>query len=144
MGDVTVEMTPLTSTDPASVGPFRLVGVLGSGGMGRVYLGESLAGRRVAIKVIRPDLAENPAFRRRFQREVTAARTVSPLYTAAVVDADTGLYLPDFRAGRKGLRRDPADPSGGSQQGDLHASILAEGTGATARATALTFGGGIC
>ena len=89
-------MTPLTATDPVSVGPFRLLGVLGSGGMGRVYLGESPAGRRVAIKVIRADLAEDPVFRVRFQREVTAARSVSPLYTAAVVDADTTAQAPWF------------------------------------------------
>lgn len=89
-------MTPLAPTDPTSVGPFRLLGVLGSGGMGRVYLGESLTGRRVAIKVIRAELAEDPVFRRRFQREVTAARTVSPLYTAAVVEADTAATAPWF------------------------------------------------
>jgi serine/threonine protein kinase len=89
-------MTPLAANDPVSVGSFRLLGVLGSGGMGRVYLGESPTGRRVAIKVIRPDLAEDPAFRTRFQREVTAARTVSPLYTAAVVDADTATTSPWF------------------------------------------------
>jgi hypothetical protein len=64
--------------------------------MGRVYLGESLTGRRVAVKVIRPDLADDPVFRRRFQREIAAARTVSPLYTAAVVDADTAATAPWF------------------------------------------------
>ena len=81
---------------PVAVGPFRLVGVLGSGGMGRVYLGESAGGRRVAIKVIRADEAGDPVFRQRFQREVAAARTVSPLYTAAVVDADTTATAPWF------------------------------------------------
>lgn len=89
-------MNPLSATDPASVGPFRLIGVLGGGGMGRVYLGESPTGRRVAIKVIRADLAEDPVFRLRFQREVAAARTVSPLYTAAVVDADPAATAPWF------------------------------------------------
>ncbi|HLT12149.1 MAG TPA: serine/threonine-protein kinase [Micromonosporaceae bacterium] len=89
-------MKPLAATDPASIGPYRLLGVLGRGGMGRVYLGESLTGRRVAIKVIRADLAEDPEFRRRFEREVTAARTVNPLYTAPVVDADTAATAPWF------------------------------------------------
>jgi predicted Ser/Thr protein kinase len=89
-------MKPLTAGDPASLGPFRLLGVLGSGGMGRVYLGESLAGRRVAIKVIRADLAEDPVFRHRFEREIAAARTVSPLYTAPVVDADADAPAPWF------------------------------------------------
>ena len=87
-------MNPLSAADPASVGRFRLLGVLGGGGMGRVYLGESPTGRRVAIKVIRADLAEDPVFRLRFQREVAAARTVSPLYTAAVVDADPAATAP--------------------------------------------------
>ena len=50
---------------------------------------KSRTGRRVAIKVVRSELAEDPAFRRRFEREVAAARSVSALYTAAVVDADT-------------------------------------------------------
>ncbi|HET8658645.1 MAG TPA: protein kinase [Micromonosporaceae bacterium] len=82
-------MKPLGTADPASVGPYRLLGVLGGGGMGRVYLGQSPTGRRVAIKVVHAVLADDPAFRRRFAREVDAMRAVSPLFTAAVVDADT-------------------------------------------------------
>jgi eukaryotic-like serine/threonine-protein kinase len=74
--------------DPVQVGPYRLTGVLGTGGMGRVFLGWSPGGRPVAVKVIRPDLAAAPEFRSRFRREVTAARTVSGLYTALVIDAD--------------------------------------------------------
>jgi serine/threonine protein kinase len=57
--------------------------------MGRVYLGLSAGGRQVAVKVIRADLATDPEFRARFRREVAAARLVSGLYTAAVIDADT-------------------------------------------------------
>jgi outer membrane protein assembly factor BamB/predicted Ser/Thr protein kinase len=87
-------MKPLGTSDPTVVGPYRLLGVLGSGGMARVYLGQSPTGRRLAIKVVRADLAENPAFRRRFAREVAAARTVSPLFTAAVVDADVEAEAP--------------------------------------------------
>ena len=56
--------------------------------MGRVYLGRSPGGRQVAIKVIRPELAEDPDFRARFAREVSAAKKVSGIYTASVVDAD--------------------------------------------------------
>jgi len=82
-------MKPLGSTDPTSVGSYRLLGVLGGGGMGRVYLGRSPAGRPLAIKVIRSEVAEDPVFRRRFSREVAAVRSVSPLFTAAMVDADT-------------------------------------------------------
>ena len=80
----------LKSWDPASVGPFKLLGVLGNGGFGRVYLGQAQNGQRVAVKVIKPDLAEDPEFRARFGREVDAARMVGGKFTARVVDADTG------------------------------------------------------
>src|SRR2546423_10515579 len=81
-------MKPLASADPTSIGSYRLRGVLGGGGMGRVYLGRSPSGRRVAVKVIRSELAEDPVFRRRFAREVAAIRSVGPLFTAPMVDAD--------------------------------------------------------
>ena len=74
--------------DPRLIGPYRLVGQLGDGGMGRVFLGRSAGGRPVAVKVIRSDLASDPDFRARFRREVAAARKVSGLFTAMVVDAD--------------------------------------------------------
>ncbi len=80
--------------DPSRIGPYRLVEVLGSGGMGRVYLGRSVGGRQVAVKVIRADLAADPEFRIRFRREVAAARLVNGLYTALVVDADTDGRVP--------------------------------------------------
>ncbi len=80
--------------DPARIGPYRLVGVLGSGGMGRVFLGRSAGGRPVAVKVIRADLAADPEFRVRFAREVAAARKVNGLYTALVVDADVDGPVP--------------------------------------------------
>jgi hypothetical protein len=82
------ELDELQSTDPRRIGPYRLEGRLGSGGMGRVYLGRSPGGRNVAIKVIRADLAEDPDFRARFAREASAARKVSGIFTAPVVDAD--------------------------------------------------------
>jgi len=78
----------LQSGDPRRIGPYWLEGRLGAGGMGRVYLGRSPGGRRVAIKAIRAELSENADFRARFAREVSAARKVSGIYTAAVVDAD--------------------------------------------------------
>jgi eukaryotic-like serine/threonine-protein kinase len=56
--------------------------------MGRVFLGQSPSGRLVAVKLIRPDLADDADFRRRFAQEVTAARRVSGIFTAPVVDAD--------------------------------------------------------
>ncbi|MGW0826908.1 serine/threonine-protein kinase [Streptomyces sp. NPDC002845] len=76
------------------IGPYRIVGRLGSGGMGWVYLGRSPGGREVAVKVARPELAAEPEFRERFAREVAAARVVSGAYTAAVIDADTEAELP--------------------------------------------------
>ena len=74
--------------DPETIGPYRLVGQLGSGGMGRVFLGVSAGGRPVAVKVIRDELAADPEFRMRFGQEVAAARRVSGVFTAMVVDAD--------------------------------------------------------
>jgi serine/threonine protein kinase len=84
----------LQAGDPRSAGPYRLLGRLGSGGMGQVFLGRSAGGRLVAIKVIRPELAGEPGFRVRFAREVTAARHVSGLFTALVVDADAEGPMP--------------------------------------------------
>lgn len=81
-------MASLQDGDPRRVAAYRLVERLAVGGMGIVYLGESPGGRRVAVKLIRPDLASDPEFRVRFRREVKAARLVSGLHTAAVVDAD--------------------------------------------------------
>lgn len=78
----------LENSDPRQVGPYRIVGRLGAGGMGRVYLGLSPGGRAVAVKTIRPELAYDPEFRQRFAREAAAARAVSGAFTAAVVDAD--------------------------------------------------------
>jgi hypothetical protein len=84
----------LTPRDPGRIGPYRLVGRLGRGGMGHVYLGLSPGGRPVAVKVIRADLAADPEFRVRFAREVAAVRQVSGLFTALVVDADVDSALP--------------------------------------------------
>lgn len=79
---------PLTAGDPVRVGPYRLLARLGQGGMGRVYLGRSPGGRAVAVKVVRETLLRDEGFRRRFVREVAAARRVTGFFTAAVVDAD--------------------------------------------------------
>ncbi|WP_234048074.1 serine/threonine-protein kinase [Streptomyces liliifuscus] len=85
---------PLEDGDPRIVGGYRLVARLGSGGMGRVYLSHTPGGRAVAVKVIRPELAENAEFRKRFQAEVAAASRVHGLYTAPVVDSDTEGSIP--------------------------------------------------
>jgi eukaryotic-like serine/threonine-protein kinase len=80
--------------DPRTIGRYRLLRRLGSGGMGFVYLGWSPGGRHVAVKVIKAELAGQADFRIRFAREVTAARTVSGLFTAPVVDADVDAAMP--------------------------------------------------
>jgi serine/threonine protein kinase len=88
------ELDELQSGDPRRIGPYWLEGRLGSGGMGRVYLGRSPGGRHVAIKVIRAELAENADFRARFAREASSARKVSGIFTAPVVDADLDGPIP--------------------------------------------------
>ncbi|WP_232425142.1 serine/threonine-protein kinase [Pseudofrankia inefficax] len=80
--------------DPATVGPYVLRALIGEGGMGRVFLARSPAGRSVAVKVVHPELADDPLFRRRFSREVTVARRVASAYTAPVLDADPDGPLP--------------------------------------------------
>ena len=81
--------TPLRQTDPAQVGRYRLVARLGAGGMGVVYLGEDPTGQQVAVKVLRPELADNPEFRVRFGREVTMLTRVQGVCTVRVIEADT-------------------------------------------------------
>ena len=80
-------MEVLAAGDPRQVGAYRLRARLGAGGMGQVFLGFSPAGRAVAVKVLHPALARDASFLSRFGREVTAARTVSAVYTAPVVAA---------------------------------------------------------
>ena len=84
----------LQPRDPRKVGPYWLLGRLGSGGMGQVFLGRSPGGRLIAVKVVRAELAGQAEFRHRFAREVAAARTVSGLFTAPVVDADVDAAVP--------------------------------------------------
>jgi hypothetical protein len=88
------ELDELQSGDPRRIGSYWIEARLGSGGMGRVYLGRSPGGRHVAIKAIRAELAENVDFRARFAREVSAARKVSGIFTAPVVDADLDGLVP--------------------------------------------------
>ncbi|MCQ0007505.1 serine/threonine-protein kinase [Actinomadura madurae] len=78
----------LKATDPARIGPYRLLARLGAGGMGQVYLGRSPGRRLVAVKVVHPHFADNTVFRRRFTKEVAAARRIGGFYTAQVIDAD--------------------------------------------------------
>src|SRR4051794_20903434 len=83
---MTVRFAPLASDDPVMVAGYELRARLGVGGMGRVYLSFSPGGRALAIKVLRPEYAEDEEFHRRFRQEVAAAQRVQSLYTAPVVD----------------------------------------------------------
>ena len=85
---------PLSDSDPRQLGRFAVLGLLGEGGMGRVFLGRSPGGWAVAIKVIHAGLAADQAFRARFAHEVATARAVGGIYTAPVVDADTAAERP--------------------------------------------------
>jgi len=87
-------LEPLRRWDPERIGPYALLGRLGAGAMGQVYLGRSTAGRLVAVKTIKIEFAEEAGFRARFAQEVAAARRVSGVFTAAVVAADPEADMP--------------------------------------------------
>ncbi|MEV5241279.1 serine/threonine-protein kinase [Streptomyces cinnamoneus] len=87
-------MQPLSEEDPQVIGAYRLLGRLGAGGMGRVYLGRSAGGRTVAVKVVHPHFALDEQFRARFRREVASARRVGGAWTAPVLDADPEAGVP--------------------------------------------------
>ncbi|WP_329567565.1 serine/threonine-protein kinase [Kitasatospora sp. NBC_01266] len=85
---------PLHPDDPVQVAGYPLSARLGAGGMGRVYLSFTPGGRPVALKVVRPEFAEDAEFRRRFAQEVTNAQRIHGLYTAQVIDAGTHADAP--------------------------------------------------
>jgi predicted Ser/Thr protein kinase len=85
---------PLRPADPRQLGEYELLGRLGEGGMGTVFLGRGPQGRLVAIKVIRPEFAYEDEFRARFRSEVNRARQVPPFCTAEVLDADPEHHTP--------------------------------------------------
>ncbi|MEW2402478.1 serine/threonine-protein kinase [Streptomyces sp. NPDC046862] len=115
MSNATEVFQPLQGDDPPVVAGYRLAARLGAGGMGRVYLSHTRGGRPVAIKVVRPELADDPAFRRRFSREIKAARRVQGAYTAELIDADADgvppwlatLYVPGPSLSEAVARRGP-------------------------------------
>ncbi|MFF3935165.1 serine/threonine-protein kinase [Streptomyces phaeofaciens] len=115
MNNATEVFQPLQADDPRVVAGYRLAARLGAGGMGRVYLSHTPGGRPVAIKVVRPELADDPDFRRRFGREIKAARRVRGAYTAELIDADADgvppwlatLYVPGPSLSEAVARRGP-------------------------------------
>ncbi|WP_405796580.1 serine/threonine-protein kinase [Streptomyces sp. NBC_01506] len=115
MSDATDVFQPLQAADPSVVAGYRLAARLGAGGMGRVYLSHTPGGRPVAIKVVRPELADDPDFRRRFGREIRAAQRVRGAYTAELIDADADgvppwlatLYVPGPSLSEAVARRGP-------------------------------------
>ncbi|MGW0916912.1 bifunctional serine/threonine-protein kinase/ABC transporter substrate-binding protein [Streptomyces sp. NPDC002784] len=87
-------MERLLPSDPSHLGGNRLLGRLGAGGMGVVYLARTPAGELAALKVIQPEYAEQPEFRARFAREVAAARGVAGPWVARVLAADPDAPAP--------------------------------------------------
>ncbi|MFI1849542.1 protein kinase [Streptomyces sp. NPDC020480] len=81
---------PLAVSDPTRIGPYLLLGRLGAGGMGRVFLARSDSGRTVAVKVVHEEHVSDEHFRARFRREIEAARRVGERYTAPVLEAGPG------------------------------------------------------
>jgi eukaryotic-like serine/threonine-protein kinase len=109
----------LRDSDPSEVGGYGIEDRLGSGGMGVVYLARSASGRRLALKVVHAQYADDDEFRTRFRREVAAARQVSGAFTAPVVDADADatrpwmatLYIPGEDLGTHVRRHGPLPPT---------------------------------
>ncbi|MEU7703264.1 serine/threonine-protein kinase, partial [Streptomyces sp. NPDC039028] len=80
---------PLATGDPLRLGPYRLLGVLGEGGMGKVYVGRDGDGAPAAVKVLRPELAHDRHLAQRFVREADMARAVTSPGVARVLGAQT-------------------------------------------------------
>ncbi|MGH3545514.1 MAG: serine/threonine protein kinase, partial [Mycobacteriales bacterium] len=89
-----LEAEPLRKSDPRKIGEFRLLGRVGSGSMGLVYLGRTPTGTFAAVKVIRPELAEEKLFRRRFQRELQAIQDVSGRRFPSLLTSDANAERP--------------------------------------------------
>ncbi|HWS31365.1 MAG TPA: protein kinase [Actinoplanes sp.] len=125
---------PLHPADPRRLGVYKLIGRLGEGGMGSVFLGEAPGGRPVAVKVIRAEYAGQDEFRARFRSEVASASRVPSFSTAAVIDADpdhpTPYLVVEYVDGPS-LSRVVAE-RGPLTGGDLHSVAIGMATALTA------------
>jgi eukaryotic-like serine/threonine-protein kinase len=99
-------MDALTADDPSVLGRYVLLGRLGNGGQGVVYLGRTAAGESVAVKALNPGLLADSEALRRFAGEVDHVRQVSSFCVAEVLDADL--------TGDRPLRRSPPSTPPGS------------------------------
>jgi predicted Ser/Thr protein kinase len=133
-GYLDVRIAPLRRGDPPWLGEYELIGLLGQGGMGTVYLAHDRLGESVAVKVIRADLAADPEFRERFRREVQQARQVPPFCTAEVLDADpdheTPYLVVEYVDGP--CLADVVEERGPLTGGNLHALAIGVATALTA------------
>ncbi|MEU4244108.1 serine/threonine-protein kinase [Actinoplanes sp. NPDC026619] len=125
---------PLRPGDPRRLGDYRLLSLLGEGGMGTVFLGRDPAGRTVAVKAIRPEHADNSEFRARFRSEVARARQVPSFCTAAVLDADpdsdTPYLVVEYVEGPS--LQDVVEDRGPMSAGDLHSVAVGVAAALTA------------
>ncbi|MGW5248286.1 protein kinase domain-containing protein [Streptomyces sp. NPDC004129] len=87
-------IAPLRKGDPARIGPYRILGRLGSGGMGTVFAATDAAGNKLAVKVVHHQQAEDPEFRARFHHEVEVLRRVEGPCLVPLMDADTTAEIP--------------------------------------------------
>ncbi len=89
-----IDLIPLGEGDPTEAGDIVLLGRIGEGGMGQVYLGTTVSGRPVAVKVVKAPFADDPAFRARFAREAAIAMRVNGIFTAPVLSHDSNAERP--------------------------------------------------
>ncbi|MGQ4415344.1 protein kinase [Streptomyces sp. SAS_269] len=88
-----MQITPLNPEDPLSLGDFELLGRIGQGGMGQVFLGESLSGEPAAVKVIKPSVVDSQS-RLRFAQEIEVLKTIWGPRIAAFLGADAEAERP--------------------------------------------------